>query len=102
MKKTAAFLSLLMLLLMLGGCKLVRIEEGERTSIKYTVVDHSQIPEQAAKLIEEKKEKEFQMAYQKGEDLYLIKGYGRQMSGGYSIQVTDLSASVNAVFLKQN
>ena len=58
MKKTAAFLSLLMLLLMLGGCKLVRIEEGERTSLKYTVVDHSQIPEQAAKLIEEKKEKE--------------------------------------------
>ena len=48
MKKTAAFLSLLMLLLMLGGCKLVRIEEGERTSLKYTVVDHSQIPEQAA------------------------------------------------------
>ena len=100
MKKTAAFLLLLMLLLMLGGCKLVRIEEGERTPLKYTVVDHSQIPEQAAKLIEEKKEKEFQMAYQKGEDLYLIKGYGRQMSGGYSIQVTDLSASVNVVFFE--
>ena len=49
---------------------------------------------------EEKKEKEFQMVYQKGEDLYLIKGYGRQMSGGYSIQVTDLSASVNAVFFE--
>ena len=100
MKKTAAFLSLLMLLLMLGGCKLVRIEEGERTSLKYTVVDHSQIPEQAAKLIEEKKEKEFQMAYQKGEDLYLIKGYGRQMSGGYSIQVEEMSESENAVFCR--
>ena len=79
---------------------MIKIEEGERTSLKYTVVDHSQIPEQAAKLIEEKKEKEFQMVYQKGEDLYLIKGYGRQMSGGYSIQVTDLSASVNAVFFE--
>ena len=88
MKKTAAFLSLLILLMMLGGCR------------KYTVADRSQIPEEAAKLIEEKKEKEFQMVYQKGEDLYLIKGYGRQMSGGYSIQVTDLSASVNAVFFE--
>ena len=98
MKKTAAFLSLLILLMMLGGCRMIKIEEGKRTPLKYTV--HSQIPEEAAKLIEEKKEKEFQMAYQKGEDLYLIKGYGRQMSGGYSIQVTDLSASVNAVFFE--
>lgn len=81
MKKTAAFLSLLILLMMLGGCRMIKIEEGKRTPLKYTVADHSQIPEEAAKLIEEKKEKEFQMAYQKGEDLYLIKGYGRQMSG---------------------
>ena len=79
---------------------MIKIEEGKRTPLKYTVADHSQIPEEAAKLIEEKKKKEFQMAYQKGEDLYLIKGYGRQMSGGYSIQVTDLSASVNAVFFE--
>ena len=33
-----------------------------------------------------------------GEDLYLIRGYGKQMSGGYSIQVTDLSVSSSAVF----
>ena len=79
---------------------MIRIEEENKTPLAYTVVDHSQIPEQAAKLIEEKKEKEFQMAYQKGEDLYLIKGYGRQMSGGYSIQVKELSASSNAVFFE--
>lgn len=100
MKKTAAFLSLLILFMMLGGCRMIKIEEAERTPLKYTVADRSQIPEEAANLIEEKKEKEFQMVYQKGEDLYLIKGYGRQMSGGYSIQVTDLSASVNAVFFE--
>lgn len=32
--------------------------------------------------------------------MYLIKGYGRQMSGGYSIQVTELSLSSAAVFFK--
>lgn len=98
MKKTAAFLSLLILLMMLGGCRMIKIEEAERTPLKYTVADRSQIPEEAAKLIEEKKEKEFQMVYQKGEDLYLIKGYGRQMSGGYSIQVEELGASSNGLF----
>ena len=100
MKKTAAFLSLLILFMMLGGCRMIKIEEGKRTPLKYTVADHLQIPEEAAKLIEEKKEKEFQMAYQKGEDLYLIKGYGRQMSGGYSIQVAELSASSTTIFFK--
>ena len=48
----------------------------------------------------EKKETEFQIAYQKGTELFLAKGYGRQMSGGYSIQVKELSASSNAVFFE--
>ena len=52
MKKTAAFLSLLILLMMLGGCRMIKIEEAERTPLKYTVADRSQIPEEAAKLIE--------------------------------------------------
>ena len=51
MKKTAAFLSLLILLMMLGGCRMIKIEEAERTPLKYTVADRSQIPEEAAKLI---------------------------------------------------
>ena len=42
------------------------------------------------------------MTYQSGEELYLIKGYGQQMTGGYSIQVAELSLSDTAVFLKQS
>lgn len=45
-----------------------------------------------------KKEKEFQLSYETGEDLYLAKGYGRQMSGGYSIQVEELGESGNGLF----
>ena len=45
-----------------------------------------------------KKEKEFQLSYEMGETLYLAKGYGRQMSGGYSIQVEELGASSNGLF----
>ena len=67
MKKTAAFLSLLILLMMLGGCRMIKIEEGKRTPLKYTVADHSQIPEEAAKLIEEKMEKKFTLESIKGE-----------------------------------
>ena len=52
MKKTAAFLSLLILFMMLGGCRMIKIEEAERTPLKYTVADRSQIPEEATQLIQ--------------------------------------------------
>ena len=72
--------------LMLGGCQMIRIEEENKTPLAYTVIEDSQIPEEMQELIREKKETEFQIAYQKGTELFLAKGYGRQMSGGYSIQ----------------
>lgn len=89
-RKIPIVLLTVLFLFMLGGCQLVRIEEGQVTPVEYTVVSQENIPAEAMALIEEKKEKEFQLAYQSEEDLYLIKGYGRQMSGGYSISVEEL------------
>ena len=66
--------------------------------VAYTVVEKSDIPEELSRIMEEKKEKEFQLSYETGEDLYLAKGYGRQMSGGYSIQVEELGESGNGLF----
>ena len=100
MKKAASLLCLAVLFLMLGGCQMIRIEEENKTPLAYTVIEDSQIPEEMQELIREKKETEFQIAYQKGTELFLAKGYGRQMSGGYSIQVKELSASSTAVFFE--
>ena len=85
-------------LLGLGGCRIIRIEEEERKPLEYTIVNQQEIPEEILSLIEEKKAGEFQMTYQSGEEMYLIKGYGRQMSGGYSIRVEELSHSSNGIF----
>ena len=100
MKKKISLLYLAVLFLTLGGCRMIRIEEGDKTPLTYTVSDDSQIPEELKELIEEKKESEFQIAYQRGNELFLAKGYGRQMSGGYSIQVESLQASSNAIFFE--
>ena len=59
-----------------------------------------ELPEEAETIVEEKKAGKFQMTYQSGNDLYLIRGYGKQMSGGYSIQVKELSESSTAVFFE--
>lgn len=101
MKKTVSLFCLIpVLALLLCGCRIIRIEEAERKALEYTVVSPEEIPKELASLIEEKKSGEFQMTYQSGEELYLVKGYGQQMTGGYSIQVEELSLSDTAVFFK--
>ena len=86
--------------LLFGGCQIVRIEGEPREPLTYTVVKQDDIPRELLALIAEKKEKELQLTYQSGEDLYLIKGYGRLMSGGYSIQVEELGMTGSAVFFR--
>lgn len=98
MKKAVCLLAALVLAAVLSGCGLIRIEEEERKPVDYTVVERQDIPAALDEIMNEKKEKEFQLSYETGEDLYLAKGYGRQMSGGYSIQVEELGASSNGLF----
>lgn len=100
MKKAARLFFFLFLLFTVTGCSLVRIEEEPRTPLKYTVVSQEDIPEELVSIMEEKKAEKFQMSYVDGENLYLLRGYGRQMTGGYSIQVEEVSASENALFCK--
>lgn len=92
-KKIPVILCMVFFSLVLGGCQFVRIEEGQVIPVEYTLVEREDIPGEAMALIEEKKEKEFQVTYQNGQELYLIKGYGRQMSGGYSICVEELGTA---------
>lgn len=101
-KKAAGLICVLILLAVLSvsGCRFIRIEEGERTPLEYTIMKQEEIPAEAVKLMEQKKEKSFQMTYQVGDVRYLMKGYGQQLTGGYSIQVEEVSESENAVFCK--
>ena len=100
MKKAAFIVCLVVMALCFGGCGLIRIEEGQLEPVEYTVLNSQDVPGEVRALIEEKKEREFQMTYQSGENLYLVKGYGRQMSGGYSIQVEEMGVSKNALFFR--
>ena len=99
-RKAGALICVLMLTAVLSGCRFIRIEEGERTPLDYTVMKQEEIPREAVELMEQKKEKAFQMTYQVGDVRYLMKGYGQQLTGGYSIQVEEVSESENAVFCK--
>ena len=99
-KKATGLICVLILTVVLSGCRFIKIEEGERTPLEYTIMKQEEIPAEAVELMEQKKEKSFQMTYQVGDVRYLMKGYGQQLTGGYSIQVEEVSESENAVFCK--
>ncbi len=86
----------------LGGCSVTDMKKGEQTALDYTVVPQEDLPEEILNLVEEKKENDFQMTYQDENYLYLIRGYGMQEQGGYSVQVEELSMGDTAITLKTN
>lgn len=101
MKKKIPFMVLILwMAASFCGCRVIRIEEEERRPLEYEVMGQEGVPAEVLSLIEKKKTKEFQMTYQAGKELYLIKGYGQQMSGGYSIQVEELSQTSNGIFFR--
>ena len=61
--------------------------------LDYTVVSGTDIPEELNALIKERQKKDFQLTFSDNSCLYIIKGYGKQKSGGFSIVINDFYLS---------
>lgn len=91
---------LLLIVGVISGCS---VEKANRTKVRdldYQIVAPEEIPKELLSQIEEKKAADFKMTYETPEQLYIVRGYGEQETGGYSIQVKELYLSNNAVFFK--
>lgn len=93
-------ISILLSCLLLCGCSVIKVSSANAESLEYTVMKEADYPEEVRKLLETNKEKAFQMTYRDGQYLYLLKGYGKQETGGYSIRVEDVSRWDNAIHLE--
>lgn len=70
------------------GCGAAKSADGgERNAVDFTVVRQDDLPEKVGKLTEDKRQEAYEMSYRYGGALYLMRGYGIQDTGGYSIQV---------------
>ena len=81
----------------LSGCS---VEETNRTKVadlEYSIVEDAEIPEELMTMIEEKKAADFKLTHEMGEDLYIVRGYGEQATGGYSIRIKDCYLTSNAI-----
>ena len=70
---------------------------GQISDLDYTIVAEADIPEELQNDIEEKKAADFKMTYKDSEFLYIVRGYGEQETGGYSICIRDLYLTSNAI-----
>lgn len=100
MKKWTAGILLIVMCCSLWGCSIEKVRAKNGVKPEYTVMKEEDFPDKVRELVEQNREKEFQMTYQDNGFLYLMKGYGKQETGGYSIQVQDLSLWDNAIHLE--
>lgn len=85
-----------------AGCSVERTAPVKIEDIPYTILEESQIPEEFAVVIEEKKQQRFQLTFNTENERYIAVGYGTQATGGYSISVEELYLASNAIYFNTN
>lgn len=96
------FILLLLPALLLSGCGITKAGTEKIRDLEYTVLDESEIPDLLKEEIEQKKADDFKLSYREDEDLYIVRGFGMQETGGYSIQMQELYLADNAIYFKAN
>ena len=100
MRKIRIFAAgILFLIQLLTGCSVSNEQTSERTELEYTVMEIRSLPQELQEIVEEHKKEEMRMSYTDGSDLYLIRGYGEQQSGGYSIAILECSEDETSILL---
>ena len=83
---------------LLAGCSVEKTNRTKVRDLDYHVAAKEEIPEELNQQIEKKQTADFKLTYETPEYLYIVRGYGEQATGGYSIQVKELYLTSNAVF----
>ena len=91
------FATLFFAALLFAGCSVEQTNRTKISDLDYTIVAEADIPEELQNDIEEKKAADFKMTYKDSEFLYIVRGYGEQETGGYSICIRDLYLTSNAI-----
>ncbi len=101
-KKIIQVAALAFLVLGIMGCGETQDKTEKLQDLKFTVMSEEQIPEELQDIISEKKESSFKLTFTDENDMYICVGYGKQPTGGYSISVTELYETENAVYIHTN
>lgn len=85
-------------LLAFTACDKEQAPSGELQDLEFSIASEQELPDNLRTIIEQRKEQPFQLTYTTSDALYLVKGYGVQDTGGYSIQVRSLCRDDVAIY----
>lgn len=85
-----------------SGCGIEKTDSRKVSDMAYEMVEEDDIPKELTAKIEEKKAADFKLTYEADGYLYVVRGYGEQETGGYSIQILDFYTTKNAVVFHTN
>lgn len=88
-----------LLLISISGCSVTDLEGNKKQDLDFTVLEKEEIPEELMAMIEEEKNDPMKLTYTDKGQMYLVRGYGKQESSGYSIEVKELYETDNAVHI---
>lgn len=90
--------------MLLSACGIATIKEQKIRDVPYSIVRKDEVPEELKQEIETSKRTEMWLSYaerEKGQgDLYIVRGYGRQETPGYSIQVDSFYETENTLVMR--
>ena len=102
MKKKRLMLIFLCLTAIMASCSIRENRTDKLQDLEFTVVKEEDIPSELMVMMEEKMEQPFKMTYAHGGYLYIVEGYGRRATSGYSIQVLECYETENAIYIRTN
>lgn len=86
------------LVFLLAGCQGASTA-GEQVPVAFSVEEERTLPAALRQAIKENEAREIRMTFEDGDDLYLIRGYGEQKTGGYSIAVDACTEDEEKLYL---
>lgn len=100
MKKRVWCLLAVLCLCLLTGCAMQKDDTEKLREVEFTVVDELDYPEKLREKLEELKAGSFEITYGDQGYLYIAKGYGKQETTGYSVQVKECYETENTICMK--
>lgn len=92
------FVVIILLCLLYTGCAADK-KPKKVADIEYTIISDNDIPKELMELMNDKKESEFRLTYANGKELYLVVGYGKKDTSGYSVSIQDFYQAEDSLYI---
>lgn len=91
---------LLLCSMMFGTCGCKKQVESPRVSVDFVVCDRTKIPDELWKLMEERKEKGYELSFKNQQNLYIAIGYGAHDRQNLCVVVENLYRTNRGIYVK--